>query len=101
MAITIDTRPSTLGNLMVVTGTYAAGDASIDLSAHLSSVFFAGCNGSTDLAGYNLTIDGGGATHAVNAQAQLEIDGTTLRFKTLSGQDVAGSVGTFFAIGRR
>jgi hypothetical protein len=101
MAITIDTRVHVAGDMMVVTGTYAAGDASIDLSAHLSSVFFAGCNGSTDLAGYISAPDAATDTHTLTAQAQLEIDGTTLRFKTLSGQDVAGSVGTFFAIGQR
>ena len=101
MAITIDTRVHVAGDMMVVTGTYGAGDASIDLSAHLSTVFFAGCNGTTDLAGYDLANDGGGATHNVRAQAQIEIDGTTLRFKTLSNGDVAGSVGKFFAIGKR
>ena len=101
MAVTIDTRVHVAGDMMVVTGTYAAGDASIDLSAHLSTVFFAGCNGTTDLAGYDLANDGGGATHNVRAQAQIEIDGTTLRFKTLSNLDAAGSVGKFFAIGQR
>lgn len=101
MAITFDTRPHIAGDMMVVTGTYGAGDGSIDLSNHLSTVLFAGCNGTTDLAGYNLTADGGGATHDVKAQAQIEIDGTTLRFKTLAGADGAGSVGRFFAIGLR
>ena len=101
MAITIDTRVHVAGDMMVVTGTYAASDASIDLSDHLSSVMFAGCNGTTDLGGYNLSLDGGGATHEVKAQAQIEIDGTTLRFKTLANGDVAGSVGKFFAIGKR
>ena len=101
MAIVIDTRTHVAGDMMVVTGTYGAGDASIDLSEQLSEVYFAGCNGTTVLAGYNLANDGGGNTHDVKAQAQIEIDGTTLRFKTLANADVAGSVGKFFAIGKR
>ena len=32
MAIVIDTRTHVAGDMMVVTGTYGAGDASIDLS---------------------------------------------------------------------
>ena len=100
MAITIDTRVHVAGDMMVVTGTYGAGDASIDLSAHLSTVFFAGCNGTTDLAGYDVA-DSAGHTVTLKAQAQIEIDGTTLRFKTLGNGDAAGSVGKFFAIGQR
>tara|TARA_Y100001938_G_C8051880_1_gene412233 strand:+ start:699 stop:986 length:288 start_codon:yes stop_codon:yes gene_type:complete len=95
MAITIDTRLHVAGDMMVVTGTFGNTDASIDLSDHLSTVFFAGCNGTTDLA--EIDVGGTGFRHTPN----IEIDGTTLRFKTIGNNDVAGTAGKFFAIGKR
>jgi hypothetical protein len=95
MAIVIDTRTHVAGDMMVVTGTFADTDASIDLSEQLSEVYFAGCNGTTDLTG----IDVGGT--AFRHTPNIEIDGTTLRFKAISNGDVAGTAGKFFAIGKR
>ena len=95
MAIAIDTRVHIAGDMMVVTGTFGASDASIDLSAHLSNVMFAGCNGTTDLA----AIDVGGT--AFRHTPNIEVDGTTLRFKGIDNADGAGTAGKFFAIGQR
>ena len=38
MAVSIDSRPTVFGNKIVVTGTYAAADTSIDLSSMMSSI---------------------------------------------------------------
>ena len=38
MAVTIDSRPTYFGDRMIVTGTFAAADASIDLSGLLASI---------------------------------------------------------------
>ena len=40
MAITFDPRPTIIGNLMLVTGTFADGDTSIDFSGHLASLVY-------------------------------------------------------------
>ena len=95
MAIAIDTRTHVAGDMMIVTGTFAAGDGSIDLSEQLSEVLFADCNATQDLVG--LDVGGTDFRHTPN----IEIDGTTLRFKTIGGADGAGTDGKFFAIGKR
>ncbi len=38
MAIVFDNRPTILGNLMLVTGTWANGDTSVDLSGYLADI---------------------------------------------------------------
>ena len=38
MAVAFDSRPTVFGNLMVVTGTFANGDASVDLSPFLADI---------------------------------------------------------------
>ena len=38
MAISFDNRPTVFGNLMVVTGTFANGDSSVDLSGYLADI---------------------------------------------------------------
>lgn len=40
MAIAFDDRPTTLGNLLLLTGTFADGDTSIDASDFLSEVLY-------------------------------------------------------------
>ena len=95
MAIAIDTRARVAGDMMVVTGTFGAADVSIDLSEQLSEILFADCNATVDLVG----IDVGGTDY--RHTPNIEIDGTTLRFKTISGVDGAGTAGKFFAIGKR
>ena len=38
MAISFDNRPTVFGNLMVITGTFANGDSSVDLSGYLADI---------------------------------------------------------------
>jgi len=38
MAISFDNRPTVFGNLMVVTGTFANNDTSVDLSGYLADI---------------------------------------------------------------
>ena len=80
MAITVDERPHVMGDLMLVTGTWANGDTSIDLSGILSSVVMAMVCPST-------------TTEQANP---ISIVGTTIHF-TESGSDN----GVWSALGRR
>lgn len=80
MAITIDERPHVMGDLLLVTGTWANGDTSIDLSDVLSSVVMAMVCPST-------------TTEQANP---ISIVGTTIHF-TESGADD----GVWSALGRR
>lgn len=82
---TIDTRPNTMGNLMMITGTFTNGGSDgggdIDVSGILADVIAAGANGNA-----------AGAT-------DMEIDGTTsttLTLVTANGLD-----GTWWAMGNR
>ena len=107
MAVTIDARPTYFGDRMIVTGTFAAGDNSIDLSSLLVSIDFAGANFSGILAETPITDTGGTANlQDVLFHPQTRIDGTTIRIAagvadgTLA--DTAPTqAGTFLAIGRR
>ena len=80
MAIGYDERPTAIGNLLVVTGTWENGDTSIDLSDFLSEVLMA-------------TVIPSSATEQANP---IGIVGTTVHF-TESGSDG----GIWFAMGRR
>lgn len=80
MAIGFDERPTMLGNLVVLTGTWENGDTSIDLSSFMSEVLMA-------------TVIPSSTTEQANP---VGIVGTTVHF-TESGSDD----GIWFAIGRR
>jgi len=80
MAIGFDERPSIIGNLMIVTGTWENGDTSIDLSGFLSEVLMA-------------TVIPSSATEQANP---VGIVGTTVHFTETGTDD-----GVWFAIGRR
>ena len=80
MAITVDERPHVMGDLMLVTGTWANGDTSIDLSDMLSSIVMAMVCPST-------------TTEQANP---ISIVGTTIHF-TESGSDD----GVWSALGKR
>ena len=106
MAVTIDARPSYFGDRMIVTGSYAATDSSIDLSSQLVSIDAVIVNptaagnpakiqhidiaGGTSYAAVDVTLPGDMATFS----------GTTI---TLSAGAVGHQTtgGTFLAIGRR
>lgn len=89
MTVTIDTRPTVFGDRMIVTGTYAATDTSIDLSDLLDTIDFAGVNSA---AGIVLT------TPNVTVADTASFSGSTITVIGASGTTVGG---TFLAIGRR
>ena len=114
MTVTIDPRPTYFGDRMVVTGSYAAGDTSIDLSSLLASIDFAGIN--PEAAQANVTVSNTG-THAndvialvdnctvsgttitiVSAVVETDPDGAGTGSAAIAGATIAG---TFLAIGRR
>ena len=66
MAFTADTRPTSVGNLHMVTGTGANGDTSADLSAHFIEVLFVSV----------AAIDG----TAAPVVTSIATDGTTVHF---------------------
>ncbi len=80
MEIGFDERPPMIGNLIVVTGTWANGDPSIDLSSFMSEVLTA-------------TVIPSSATEQANP---VGIVGSTAHFTESGGDD-----GVWFAIGRR
>lgn len=111
MAVTIDPRPSYFGDRMIVTGSYTAGETSIDLSDMLASIDFAGINpaeAQTAVA----TSDGTSVDSLVLVDA-CTVSGTTITVHTPvdsldpdgagGGPPTAGETkaGTFLAIGRR
>ena len=89
-ASTIDERPHTLGNLLMVTGTFTNGGSdaggSIDLSGLLANIVACGANAGSSTAGTGAGVDGVFAL----------INGTTLVIQNVNGQD-----GTWFAMGNR
>lgn len=99
MAFSIDPRPSYFGDRIVVTGTYAATDASLDLSSLVSVIDFAGV---TPTAAPTAVTIATTPSVDLNIQDSVQINGTTL---TIHGGDdaVAGAstAGKFFVIGRR
>jgi hypothetical protein len=107
MAVTIDPRPTVFGDRMIITGTYDAGDNSIDLSSFLSEIDFAGANSSGAIASRPITDTGGVANlQEVVFAPDVRIDGTTIRIAGgLADATIADTApaqaGTFIAIGRR
>lgn len=91
MTSTIDERPHTLGNLLMVTGTFTnvgGGDTGgeIDLSGLLANIVACGANAGSSTSGTGAGVDGVFAL----------INGTTLIIQSAAGQD-----GTWFAMGNR
>jgi len=103
MAIAIDERTTVFGNKMVVTGTYAATDTSIDLSGLLSSIDMGVVTPTTALAPQNLE-EGSAADASDAAPFTLgefaTVSGTTITVNT-PGAAQATMGGTFLAIGNR
>ena len=103
MAVSFDTRPTAFGDMIMVTGTYAAGDTTIDLSPFFgkNSVEFFSIT-STDTTGtVTLEYDGSGVAATIEDAFQL-VDATCI--VTLYGGTAAGGAqepGNFMAIGRR
>ena len=101
MTITIDPRPTVFGDRMVITGSYTAGETTIDLSSQLSSIDFAGTNSAAVTVGLDEAGAGASAV-TLNFNNQIAVSGTTITI--LDPVQVGGggtAAGTFIAIGRR
>jgi hypothetical protein len=105
MAITFDQRPTVFGDRIIVTGTFASGDSSIDLSSMMSSVDACIANTSTALA--EVTVDPDGVPAGLQPALSVNISGTTVTLAATTNTDdtIASTApdvgGTFLAIGRR
>jgi hypothetical protein len=89
MAVTIDPRPTVFGDRVIITGTYAAADTSIDLSDLLASIDFAGVNSAASVVA---------TTPPVTVADTAQVSDTTI---TVIGTGGTTAGGTFLAIGRR
>ena len=101
MAVTIDSRPSYFGDRMIVTGTFAAADASIDLSGLLASIDAFILNSTAAPGTFNVRDAAGSGTQAMSFTPLGHVDGTTITIIGGNGASGASSNGTFLAIGRR
>jgi len=103
MAVTIDTRPTYFGDRMIVTGSYAATDTSIDLSGLLVSIDAVIINSAlAQVKIQHVDIANGTTYAAVSAPLHdtFTFSGSTITVNPpFAGMDTAG--GTFLAIGRR
>ena len=102
MAVTVDPRPTYFGDRMIVTGTYDAGEALIDLRSLLASIDIAivNCNGSQpqDVGDAANT----GVTRINVFDSATLVDRGDARFVIESNQEGGASLGgSFFVIGRR
>lgn len=104
MAITIDPRPTVFGDRLVITGSYEAGDTSIDLSSQLASIDAVTINPSVP---NGLSIQdadpAGGSSFGLTPLLALDtatFSGTTITISVPAlGQTT--KAGTFLVIGRR
>lgn len=104
MAVTIDPRPTVFGDRIIITGSFEAGDTTIDLSSQLASIDACIVNGSTiNLARLERVDPTGGTTYDVARHFTTNIatfSGTTISVAAqYEGQTTVA--GTFLAIGRR
>tara|TARA_R100000152_G_C6778605_1_gene209414 strand:- start:469 stop:783 length:315 start_codon:yes stop_codon:yes gene_type:complete len=103
MAVTIDSRPTYFGDRMVVTGSYAATDTSIDLSGLLISIDGVILNSALAQVKHQDVDIANGTSYAAVSQGHHDnftFSGATITvFPPLAGMDTAG--GTFVVIGRR
>lgn len=101
MAVTIDPRPTYFGDRMVVTGSYAAGDTSIDLTSLLASIDMATVT--TSAATLALLPEAGNTASSItlNINDICTVSGTTITVTEGVTGGVGTAGGTFMAIGRR
>ena len=91
MAITQETRPHVVGDLVMVSGTFTAGGEEIDYSSYLKSVIAAGCNLNTVVTTGVLIDNGSG--EAVG-QTALTVDTVDARLALYIGQTIYKTDGT-------
>ena len=103
MAVTIAPRPTYFGDRMIVTGSYAATDTSIDLSGLLASIDAVIVNSAiAQVKHQDIDIANGTSYAAVSGGLHdtFTFSGSTITVSPpFAGMDTAG--GTFLAIGRR
>jgi len=101
MAVTIDSRPTYFGDRMIVTGTFAAADASIDLSGLLASIDAFILNPTAAPATFNVRNSDDDGNQALTFSPIGHVDGTTITIIGGNAASGASANGTFLAIGRR
>ena len=109
MAITFDPRPTVFGDRIIVTGTFAAGDTSIDLSSMMISVDACIANNTTALTAVTVRNAADSGSSTLQPVLSVTVSGTTVSLAATrenpdtsaieSGAPLTG--GTFLAIGRR
>jgi len=103
MAIAFDQRPTVFGDRIIVTGTFAASDTSIDLSSMMSSVD--ACIANLTSAESPVEVRNSADNDAIEIQPTLDVSvsGTTVTLSTFGtgGPGAPSGGGTFLAIGRR
>ena len=99
MAVTIDPRPSYFGDRIVVTGSYAAADTTIDLGSLLANVDM--CVLTPTAAPAAVTVNTSPPAD-LNIADVVQVNGTTVTIHNGDDASTGASVaGTFMAIGRR
>lgn len=104
MAVTIDPRPTYFGDRMIVTGSYEAGDTTIELGGLLASIDGVIVNPSAVQTAKHQDVDiANGTSYAAvtasNVDTAIFSDTTITIAPVLAGETTAA--GTFVAIGRR
>ena len=104
MAITIDPRPTVFGDRLIITGSYEAGDTSIDLSSQLASIDAITVNPSApNVISLKEADPAGGSSFGITPLLATDVatfSGTTITISVPAvGQTT--KAGTFLAIGRR
>jgi hypothetical protein len=106
MAVTIDPRPTVFGDRMIITGSYEAGDNTIDLSSQFASIDAIILNASAPnyAATADSTVDPDNGVsfgaERLDGLDQGTFSGTTITIITPVKTQTT-KAGTFLAIGRR
>jgi|TARA_R100000084_G_C4651183_1_gene149785 hypothetical protein len=104
MAVTIDPRPTYFGDRMIVTGSYEAGDTTIELGGLLASIDGVIVNPSAVQTAKHQDVDVANGTSyaavtASNIDTAIFSDTTITIAPVFTGETT--TAGTFVAIGRR
>ena len=104
MAVTIDPRPTYFGDRMIITGTFGAGDTSIELGDILAEIdaIIVNFDAAQIFKHQDVDITGGSSFAAVDGSATdvATFNGTTITIEPpLTGQTTVA--GSFLVFGRR
>ena len=102
MAVTIDPRPTYFGDRMIVTGSYEATDALIDLRSLLASIDMAIVTNATSAQQEVRNSADDGVARLNCFDQAIVVDSSDARVTIENNQETSATVGgTFFVIGRR